>query len=356
MPAPTAPPSLRATFAAAHRDVVLFDVGEPGAVGHYLVARGLASPAELPARVEPAGHGNMNLTLRVTLGTRRLIVKQGRPWVEKYDCIAAPWDRTLVEAAFYAAVADTPAVAARMPAILHLDEHNRVLVLEDLGTGGDYTAAYADSALADGDLRDLLAWLAALAGVTPPAAQAALLTNRSMRELNHEHIFALPLREPNGIDLEALTPGLTAVAGVLKRDDAYRVRIAALGRVYLSDGASLVHGDYFPGSWIRTTTGVRVIDPEFGFLGVRELDYGTMLGHCALARTARRTAMAVMRAAAHEGLDEALVLGFAGAEIMRRLIGVAQLPVRLDLDASSHLLDWSRAFVLAPEQGLACWR
>ena len=38
-------------------------------------------------------------------------------------------------------------------------------------------------------------------------------------------------------------------------------RVAALGARYLEDGETLVHGDYFPGSWVRTGAGVAVIDP-----------------------------------------------------------------------------------------------
>ena len=35
-----------------------------------------------------AGDGNMNCTVRVTTGTGTLIVKQSRPWVEKYPRFA----------------------------------------------------------------------------------------------------------------------------------------------------------------------------------------------------------------------------------------------------------------------------
>ena len=48
----------------------------------------------------------MNCTLRVTTTRRSFILKQARPWVEKYPQIAAPVERARVEAAFYAAVAD----------------------------------------------------------------------------------------------------------------------------------------------------------------------------------------------------------------------------------------------------------
>jgi 5-methylthioribose kinase len=56
------------------------------------------------------GLGNMNLVERVTLDDgSTLILKRARGWVEKYPHIPAPIERAGIEAAFYVAVAGTPA-------------------------------------------------------------------------------------------------------------------------------------------------------------------------------------------------------------------------------------------------------
>ncbi|MBA3271516.1 MAG: hypothetical protein H0T71_13515 [Acidobacteria bacterium] len=81
-----------------------------------------------------------------------------------------------------------------------------------------------------------------------------------------------------------------------------------------------------------------------------------MLGHFALAGLGERLAERVLVAARHERLDEALLVGFAGTEIMRRLIGVAQLPLVYGTDTKRRLLDLSRSLVLSPSQGLSCWQ
>jgi 5-methylthioribose kinase len=345
----------RTAFTTSHPDVLLFDASDPQAIERYLLAHELADPTELPARVSGAGEGNMNLTLRVSLRDRSVILKQGRPWVEKYDQIPAPWERTLVEATFYRTVVTVADVVGRMPRLIHVDEHNHVLVLEDLGTAGDYTNEYRDGHMPERDLRELLLWLSALGKVRPSTDHTSRLANRAMRRLNHEHIFSLPLREVNGLALDRITDGLASTAEDLKRDRAYCSRVHELGEVYLSDGPWLVHGDYFPGSWIRTAYGVRIIDPEFCFCGAREFDYGVMLAHCALVRTTRAPAERVMAAARQAQLDEALVRGFAGVEVMRRLIGVAQLPLSYGLDAKRRLLALSRTLVLAPTSALRLW-
>jgi 5-methylthioribose kinase len=320
---------------------------------HYVIARDLVSAGGLPIAVERAGAGNMNLTLRVMPAVGpSFILKQGRPWVEKYKQIPAPADRTLVEAGFYSLVQGNPFVAARMPAILDFDRDHLVLVLEDVGEG-DFTSIYTDGVIAATTLAELLEWLEQLVAAKVPDAHRPLLANRAMRALNHEHIFRLPLLEDNGVDLDGITPGLRIAAGNLQRDADYCDAVTALGTRYLADGHTLVHGDYFPGSWLKTAAGVRVIDPEFCFLGDPEFDCGVMAAHLLIAQCDRNLLEIVAASVSGRGIDSARVAGYAGVEIMRRLIGVAQLPVSYDIDRKRALLERSRRLVLEPHLGFA---
>jgi 5-methylthioribose kinase len=310
----------------------------------YLVARGLIARADLPVQVAVAGEGNMNCTLRVITPRRRLIVKQARPWVEKYDHIPAPWNRSHVEAAFYETVAAAPGVGDRMPRLVHVDPDARVVVLEDLGDGGDLASIYSGAALSDDDRDSLADYLVGLRRVVVPEHLKAVLANRDMRALNHEHIFHFPLVEHNGLALDEITPGLQPIADQLRRDDAFVARVTALGSRYLEDGDTLVHGDYFPGSWVRTAAGVAVIDPEFCFLGCGEYDLGVMIAHLIMAGDA---ADVLGRVAADGAADRALARQFAGVEIMRRLIGVAQLPLSASLERKRELLGRAKQLVMA---------
>jgi 5-methylthioribose kinase len=122
--------------------------------------------------------------------------------------------------------------------------------------------------------------------------------------------------------------------------------VGALGSRYLADGSSLVHGDYFPGSWVRTGHGIAVIDPEFCFLGCAEIDRGMMLAHLMLSGAAPAGLDKVERAT-DGGADRQLTRQFAGVEIMRRLIGVAQLPLEGAIDRKRELLLRARDLVLA---------
>ncbi len=179
-----------------------------------------------------------------------------------------------------------------------------------------------------------------------------------MRALNHEHLFALPLRADNGLDLDAYTgtPGLAAVAAPLKKDADYAGVVAELGERYLHGaGGSLLHGDFYPGSFLRTGRGIRVIDPEFCFCGDAEYDLGVFAAHLLLAGEPAARAEEVLRLyrpSSGAGMSPELARRYAGVEIMRRLIGVAQIPtLRADLARKHTLLAQSRRLVLEPAQG-----
>lgn len=269
----------------------------------------------------------MNLTLLVETNRRKLVLKQARPWVEKYDHIAAPWERMDYEQRFYERAASIPEVAARMPNLIAADREARCVLLEALEDARDFTDLYAGAEIAEQDLRELVIYLAALHSATRGAPDPAF-ANREMRRLNHEHIFCIPLAVE--LDLERFEPGLNKAAEQLKRDEAFVSAVRALGERYLADGPCLVHGDYFPGSWLRSGKGVKVIDPEFCFCGDPEFDLGVWIAHLALGRKGRTIAASILDdydRRAKTRSDRALIARYAATEVMRRLIGVAQLPI-----------------------------
>ena len=325
----------------------LLHIDRPEELAAYAHARGWLLPAESVCALGRAGEGNMNLTLRVQTAERSFILKQARPWVEKYPAIPAPEERVLVEAAFYRAVAGCPLVAERMPGFLGWDEENFVAAFEDLGETADCTDLYNDGEAAFASLPGLCQWLAALHQAAFDEPTRARMENRAMRQLNHEHLYCFPLRPDNGLDLDAITPGLTRAARALQGDAAYCNAIAELGALYLENGPCLLHGDFYPGSWVRAGESVWIIDPEFCFFGPPEFDVGILVGHLLLAGRPLELAQSVF---AHYGADpslsRSLALRFAGMEIMRRLIGVAQLPLAADLSRKEALLATSRELVL----------
>ena len=349
----------KADFQTRHPGVYFLDAADLPALHGYLAGGARLRPGETLLGAEKAGEGNMNCTVRVRTSAGSFILKQSRPWLEKYPHIAAPFDRTRTEARFYHLVAAHEAVASRMPRLLWADETARTLALEDLGPASDFFPLYArQTTLPDATLAELVDYLSVLHRLAPAGAgERKGLANHGMRALNHEHMFALPLREANGLDLDAYTgtPGLAGVAAPLKADAAYGQAVAALGERYRHGGGeSLLHGDFFPGSFLQTAAGVRVIDPEFCFCGDAELDLGVLAAHLLLAGepTARTENVFLLYRSAGGGFSTALARQYAGVEIMRRLIGVAQIPtLQADLGRKAGWLALSRQLVLEPERG-----
>ena len=88
-----------------------------------------------------------------------------------------------------------------------------------------------------------------------------------------------------------------------------------------------------------------MIDPEFCWIGPREWDIGVLLAHLRLSGQPAALSERLLARYSHP-VDRALANCIAGIEIMRRLIGVAQLPLMIDLAAKVALLETARNLVL----------
>ena len=286
----------------------------------------------------------MNRVERVMLDDgSTLILKRANPWVEKYPGIPAPVERSAVEAAFYGAVAGTEAGAA-MPRLIASDAGTASMLLADLAPGADGMTVYAGAIIGDTDLDAIADWLCALHRLPVPPDHG--FANHEMRALNAEHIFDYPLAPDSGFDCDAIVPGLQVHADRLKSDPAFIAAVQIVKAIYLGDVPGvLLHGDLYPGSWLTTPEGLFVIDPEFCWVGPREWDVGVLMAHLKLSGQPDAAASRLL-ARYGETLDTALLSQITGIEIMRRLIGVAQLPLPYDLDVRATLLEEARALVI----------
>ena len=341
-------------FSTLHPTAFLLDERVSPELTKLLAEHGWIAPDEKIESVQKPGEGNMNVVMRVSTDRQTLILKQARPWVAKYPTVAAPMERIAVEARFYALIAPNPVLAPFMPKLIGYDVDHSLLALEDLGAGTDFTALYQPGQhLTATDLTALMQFLSALHTIRDTGAGEPFPENRAMRLLNHEHIFSFPFRHDTGFDLDTVQPGLQELAQPYRNNTALTDRITRLGDVYLqssqaASGSALIHGDFYPGSWLKTNAGIRVIDPEFSFFGPPEFDLGVLLAHLKLAQQPDDLQQQALAEYESSGdVDPALVRAFAGVEILRRLLGLAQLPVSLGLAQKKTLLDDAAELVLA---------
>jgi 5-methylthioribose kinase len=308
----------------------------------YLQDKNWMEPYEEVLRLEKPGEGNMNVVVRVVGDTRNLILKQSRAFVNKYPQIAAPIERIGVERRFYALAASQPELRKYLPWVVGFDAKNHLMVLEDLGKGADYTFVYKkDEQMTAEELTAAVDFLKVLHEQKFDSETVNTFpSNLALRKLNHEHLFVYPYMEDNGFDLDTIQPGLQALAMTYKTDSALKQKVLALGKLYLSSGGTLLHGDYYPGSWLRVNASFKVIDPEFCFFGPAEYDLGVMLAHLRMAQQPETDVEAVLEQYGTD-VDIRLVEQIEGMEILRRIIGLAQLPLDLSLEEKEELLKWA---------------
>lgn len=308
----------------------------------FLLAGGWLQPEEQVGSIEKPGEGNMNVVLRVTTDQRTFILKQSRPYVQKYQQIAAPLDRIATERQFYTAVRSGK-ITAHLPKVLGYDPAHHLMLLQDLGSCEDMTYIYQSRAI-DPIYLDKLIQI--IGEVHRTQDTKDFPENRELRELNHQHIFVLPFLEENGFSLDEVQPGLQSLSLPYKKNRALKNVVKEIGRKYLSPGNVLLHGDYYPGSWMTQAEHLYVLDPEFSFVGFAEFDLGVLAAHLILAT--RQVSYLDAIGQKYKGpIEKRLIAQVAGIEIMRRLIGLAQLPLTRTIEEKDYLLQAGKKMVLA---------
>lgn len=330
----------KANFQSQYPEAFFLELQKSDELTNYLRNCRWLREGETILSLEKPGEGNMNFVARVVTNTRSFIIKQALPWVFKYPQVAAPIERGKMEATFYQLIEDDPVLQQFVPSLIGFDPQSYVLAQEDLGVGADLTFLYdaSESMMAE-QRQGLLHFLSHLHQIRTDPEKTSPLENRAMRTLNHEHIFRYPYVEDNGLDLDTVQPGLQKLSRKYQHDEPLKRNIGELGDLYLQNGDTLVHGDYYPGSWLRVNDEVKVIDPEFGFFGKPEFDVGVMMAHAMLVRDDAYTpALVLADYQSSADFSESLAWSFAGAEVLRRILGLAQLPLSLSLDEREALL------------------
>jgi len=305
----------------------LDDAGLPA----WLEARGVLKAAG--ARVEPAGDGNINWVRRVIAadGTRA-VVKQARPALERFPQYQVDTARIVFEARYGEVLRRmVPGQARVLPRLLHFDESERALVMEDVQPAERLDALLDRGAAAPETSFALGEFLGAVHRATANVAVelAPQFANDEMRRLHGEHIFALPFA-PNDFPIE---PRLRALADDALARPELRERIAELRERYYAARECLVHGDVQAGNVLVQAGGrPRLLDAEIAHVGDPAFDLGQALAHVHVHRVRAQATFAC------DAAERALVDGYApererlararryaGVEILRRAIGAARL-------------------------------
>ncbi|MDN3022184.1 S-methyl-5-thioribose kinase [Streptomyces sp. S.PB5] len=318
--------------------------------------------------VREVSDGNVNRVFLASSadGTRSLALKQALPWVR----VAGPsWplspDRADAEARAYEQLAKvTP---DEIPGIHGYDPENYALVMEDLSDLEVLRTLLNEGASYGPETSPQIGRLVARLSFTtsdfgmPSAERKALIAvsvNPELCKITEDVVLSEPYIEH---EHNHWHEGVADLAAEFRADARLRTEVAALRHVFMTSAQALLHGDLHTGSiMVGVREGahvVRVFDPEFSFVGPIGFDLGL---YWANALVSEERARSLGRLTDHADqlrlsweafetefrrlwparvdtffddayLDRFLAkvwtesLGFAGTEIIRRIIGFAHL-------------------------------
>ncbi|TDL97937.1 S-methyl-5-thioribose kinase [Macrococcus brunensis] len=347
--------------------------------------------------VTEIGDGNLNYVFRVSDGDRSVIVKHSGHTARISDEFVLSTDRTIREG--HLIQAHSHYVPDLVPQIILIDPIMKCVIMEDLK---DYTILR--TALQDGQTfpflgqelgRYLAETLIRTSDFVMPAKEKKALQkemiNPELCEITEDLVYTEPFY--NNFNRNELSEDLARVVDrIVYQDPALKSAVAQAKLKFLNKAESLIHGDLHSGSIFINSSGLKVIDPEFGFFGPAGYDLGNIIAHLFFAHTyasssgrvdqalwIEQTLEEVLQTFRSQALtilqqetidvalrDSSIFAGFineiekdayivAGLEIIRRIVGIAKVTDITSLQddritAETQLLLFATFLIKHPEQ------
>ncbi len=332
-----------------------------------------------PLHVREVGDGNLNLVfiVRSDPGTPGVVLKQSLPWVRVFG---EGWPLTIERARHEADAYEIHgAFAGDTNPVYHgFDPVRYVIAMEDLADLRIWRAALNDGEIHAGVAEALGTFVARLAfhtsdlGMEPEERKRQLgrTVNPELCHITEDLVLTEPLRvhEHNWY-----LPQLEAQVRELRSDQAALDALALLKHRFMTHGEALIHGDLHSGSVMVGGGRTVAIDPEFAFYGPVGFDLGAIWANAVIASVRasvlrrpadfrahvaaivpvswasfldelRRLWPARVDASFSEATRSALeraiwddALGFAGAKMIRRMIGFAHVSDIETLDEADRV-------------------
>jgi 5-methylthioribose kinase len=240
-------------------------------------------------RVREVSDGNLNVVYIVTGAAGGLCVKQSLPFVR---VAGEQWPMPLERAYFEQLYlrSSEPFVSGLQPALLHYDPIRFAFAMELLAEHITLRNGLIAGIRYPTVARSTAQYVARRAFATSVLAEpfeqtnermAAFSQNQALVRITVDLIFTHPyvVNERN----RWTTPQLDATVAALREDSTLKVAAARLGHRFLTAHEALLHGDLHTGSLMVTATDTRVIDAEFAAYGPIGFDLGLFVANLLMA-------------------------------------------------------------------------
>lgn len=236
-------------------------------------------------RIEEVGDGNLNLVFKLQGPAGGLAVKQALPYVR---LVGESWPLPLSRAHYerQALAVEGRLAPGLVPEVLHYDETLALIAMELLEPhiimrqGMIAGQVYPGFVEAISDFAARCYFLTsdlALPAAEKKALVGAFAGNSALCKITEDLVFTEPYMAAEKNRWTA--PYLDPLVAALRGDAALKLAAMRLKLAFLSEGQALLHGDLHTGSIMLTGEDLRVIDPEFAFVGPIGFDLGALLAN-----------------------------------------------------------------------------
>ncbi|WP_309083586.1 S-methyl-5-thioribose kinase [Chelativorans sp.] len=244
-------------------------------------------------KVREVGDGNLNLVFIVEGEKAAVVVKQALPYVRLVgDSWPLPLKRSFFE--YHALTRQEKRAPGSVPAIYHFDESQALIAMEYLSPHIILRRALIQGRQLPRIAEDLGLFMARTlfrgSDLHMPTRErkadlALFADNTELCDITENLVFTDPYF---AAPMNRHTPELDPLVAELRADRNLKVEAQKLKHLFAAKAETLVHGDLHTGSVMVTDGDTRVIDPEFAFYGPIAFDVGMLLANYWMAFFSQR--------------------------------------------------------------------
>lgn len=343
-----------------------------------------------PLQCREIGDGNINYVFQVRRETdgRSLVIKQADRLLRSSG---RPLDmhRSQIEAR--ALELEGELAPGFVPKVIRYDETMAALAMEDISAYRNLRRELMENRVYPHLAEQLSTFLAASLLPTTDLIldrqekkrRMRFFTNPELCDITEDLVLTEPYDDYKGRNV--ITPGNEDfVREALYENEELKAEAALLRDHFMNSAQALIHGDLHTGSIFANETGVKIIDPEFAFYGPMGYDIGNVLGNLffawankAYTQPGEKAALSALESLIRDLFDKTLEklkdtynrqvslpmyrtqrfrqtyltgvradsLGYAGTEMIRRVVGDAKVMEVTSVTDMGRRLPMERALI-----------